>query len=249
MRAISRGVFFVGLGILAAIVWEYMWDLTRGVSVWGYLARLARPEGRFTDPALWRLPLHLVDYARLVTVILGILLIGQSVAVRLFSKNDHREPGVRSQSPVSPAIQGEKYMNSISQGLLAVGLALFAFVAWGLLLFINDLWFFESYRETSIFRGRPLMFTFVEEYFQGRQGSLELAIVILGILLLGQFPIVRLLSRANQGKRGVHREPLLAPATHREESDPALGILKERLASGDIDVQEYERIRAALKEE
>jgi uncharacterized membrane protein len=175
---------------------------------------------------------------RLGTAILGILLAGQFAVVRLLSKTHPSRQESRPRVGLATREQ-KKDTRSVSGVLFFIGIALLGSVAWEVLLSYSGhlrAAHGGGYSLASLLSGRFLPTTVAAQ-------------VGLGILLVGQYPIARFLSGTKQGNREVPCEPISAPATHIEESDLALGILKERLASGDIDVQEYERIRAALKEE
>ena len=69
-------------------------------------------------------------------------------------------------------------------------------------------------------------------------GPLEL-IVILAIIAIFVVPIVLIVAFA---RRGRPRVAVAAPAR-----DPALEVLRTRLATGEIDEAEYQRLRATLQ--
>jgi uncharacterized membrane protein len=230
MRAISKVGFFIGLAMLADIVWDFV---------------------RFTLPTSSAFPRLLSGYMRLLTkydgglrvmtVLLGIVLVGQLVLIRLATKNDESRPAAPMHSSPDASSQRKKSARSMSEDAFPVGVGLLAFVAWGVWLEVNLHLVERALHPANITVG--LLYRW---YFQG---TLRPVIVILGILLVGQLPIAWLLSKPHQGRREAPREPILAPAAGLAQPDAALEILKERLACGHINVQEYERIRAALKEE
>ena len=69
-------------------------------------------------------------------------------------------------------------------------------------------------------------------------GPLEL-IIILAIIAIFVVPIVLIVAFARRGRPGV---VVTAPPR-----DPALDALRTRLASGEIDEAEYQRLRATLQ--
>lgn len=69
-------------------------------------------------------------------------------------------------------------------------------------------------------------------------GPLEL-VIILAIIAIFAVPIVLIVAFARRGRSGVFVAP---PAR-----DPALDALRTRLATGEIDEAEYQRLRATLQ--
>jgi uncharacterized membrane protein len=69
-------------------------------------------------------------------------------------------------------------------------------------------------------------------------GALEL-IIILAIIAIFVVPIVLIVAFARRGRPSM----VVAPP----ERDPALDALRTRLASGEIDEAEYQRLRATLQ--
>ena len=69
-------------------------------------------------------------------------------------------------------------------------------------------------------------------------GPLEL-IIILAIIAIFVVPIVLIVAFARRGRPSV----VVAPPAR----DPALDALRTRLASGEIDEAEYQRLRATLQ--